>query len=253
VKIRSSSYDCARKCEQLFYYKYVLGLVPNKYKNVDLYFGSCLHEAIKAFHSGDDPMQVWHNYDNSISCQDKNPHIGRVLTKMYMKNPLDMVDTEKPFSILIGKHNWVGRYDGIANKHNSLYVAEHKTSRWGTSSKFTLQTKPNNQFISYVLGGRIYYKDIDSMIVNLFNVRELKIEPLLVTFRDHEIDRWINSTKLFLAHLVRCIHTGFFPRSNDCLMYGHECAYKKICLASSPQNIIDRCFHVDEEAKNMSW
>ena len=253
MKIRSSSYDCARRCEQLFYWKYILGLVPNKEKNVDTYFGSSLHESVRMLHTGEDYAQIWQEYDVNMSVKDKNAQVGRVLMRMYEKRPLNLIDTEKNFEVLIGKHRWVGRFDGIASINNALYVVDHKTTRWGTTGKFAMQLKPNNQFISYVLGGRIYYKDIDSIIINVFNVRDMKIEPLYVSFSCDEIDSWIEETKLFLSHLVRCINKGCFPKANDCRFFGYECAYRKLCLSGSPKAIADRAFHVNQEAIDMSW
>ena len=253
MKIRSSSYDCARRCEKRFYWKYILGLLPNKEKRNDLYFGSMLHEAVDAIHLGEDYMPIWRSYDISLASKDKNPQTGRVLTKMYAKKPFKMLTSEKSFEVYIGKHKWHGRFDGITEIDNSLYVVDHKTTRWGTVGKYAMQTKPNNQFISYVLGGRVYFKDIDSLIVNVFNVRDMKIERLYVSFSPDEINNWIEETKLFLSHLVRCINSGHFPKSNDCKLYGYDCDYKQLCSVSNPKAFIDRRFHVEQESIDMSW
>lgn len=248
MKVRSTAYNCARQCEMLYFWKYRRGLVPNKKGRNDMYFGSILHDAVRAHHSDEDPMQPWKDYAVDMCSKDKNPNVGRVLTKMYIKNPLNLITTEKRFEILIGKHKWVGRFDGIAEIKNALYVVDHKTTRWGFK-----QLKPNNQFMSYVLGGRVYYRDIDSLIVNVFNVSDMTIKPLYVSFSTDEINNWIAETKLFLSHLVRCIHNDCYPKSNDCFPYGYECEYKKLCNSSNPKGIIDRMFHVNQEAIDLSW
>jgi len=253
LKIRSSSYDCARRCEKRLYWKYIRGLVPNKVDRNDLYFGSALHEAIDKIHSGEDFTTVWKTYDLSMASKDKNPQVGMVLCKMYARKPFKPLTSEKSFEFFIGKHKWVGRFDLITEINNALSVVDHKTTRWGITGKYALQTKPNNQFISYVLGGRIYFKDIDSIIVNVFNVKDMKIDRLYVSFSSDEINEWIEETKLFLAHLVRCVNSEHFPKSNDCRLYGYDCVYKKLCLSGNPQGFIDRMFHVDQEAIDMSW
>ena len=227
--------------------------MPNRIKRNDLYFGTVLHDSIDILHAKGDYMQPWRDYDLDMASKDKNPQIGRVLMQMYAKKPLNMIATERRFEILIGKHKWIGRFDGIASIKNALYVVDHKTTRWGMNSKFAIQTKPNNQFISYVLGGRVYYRDIDSLIVNVFNVKDMQIERMYVSFSREEIDNWIEETKLFLAHLIRCIHTEHFPKSNDCKTYGYDCEYKKLCMSANPQSIIDRSFHVNQKAIDMSW
>jgi hypothetical protein len=246
--VRSSSYTLARFCERAFYYKYILGLEPNVVKRNDLYFGTALHSAVHNFHSGKDPMEPWDSYNPQMSTKEKNPHVGRVLTKMYAKNPLNIVETEKPFEFFIGKHKWKGRFDGIVELSNSLYVAEHKTTKWGYR-----QIKPNDQLISYVLGGRVYYQGIDSTLVNVFNVSKMTIERKPVSFTKEEIDDWLSEVKIFLSYLTRCIHTGIYPKSTNCYPYNHECEYKCICNSHNSEPIIRRAFHVNEEHKNLDW
>ena len=230
--IRSTMLKTAKRCERLFYWKYIAGIYPKiTVKRGDLYFGVKMHEAIDKFHKGgyEAGLRVFDDYDLTEATKDKNPQSGRMLYDDYVSNPFDMVSTEKEFKFLVGSHTWGGRFDGICEMKGGLYVVDHKTTRWGFR-----QFKPNDQFISYYLGAKIFYPEVIGVIVNELNVDKGKCERRIITYNKEEVDEWLKETKVFISYICRCKSSGIWPKTADCYKYGNrECPYHVLCTANS--------------------
>jgi len=253
MKIRSSAFAAFKRCPRFYYYAYLLGLSSKKKpKTNDLYFGTKLHKAIELYHKKDfnAGLLVWDEYDNEFSGEDKNPVVGRILYEKYVEDPLDLVCTEREFTIHIGSHKWGGRFDGIANVNGLLYVVDHKTTRW----EFR-QTKPNDQFVSYYLGGKVFYHDVNGLIVNEFNVRTKSINRIIVSYHPDEVIDWIDETKAVISYMVRCTNTGIFPKTPDCFKYNRECKYRMLCNSSNimARRLIESQFVVNKQQKELSY
>ena len=220
-----------KRCPKKFYWTYIRGIAPNqKHTKNDLYFGQMLHKAVEVyFEEGlEAALEVWSSYDVEQSDRDKNAEIGLILTQMLPeKFDYKCLCTERPFTINVGVHQWKGRFDGVIEWSGGLYVVDHKTTRWSFR-----QTKPNDQFISYYLGGKVYYKDVIGLIVNEFNVTSLDISKKIIQFSDDEVNEWINETKAILAFIARCISSKVFPKTPDCFKYNTQCPYLQLCNSS---------------------
>ena len=230
--IRSSMMGTFKSCPTKYKYIYVDGLrrakPDNEAENPHLYFGSALHKAIELYHQeGKEAAdKVWVEYDKRCATAKKNPRIGKSLMRRYAENPLEPICLEKDFQFNIGNHVWQGRFDMIVEYGGMKMVVDHKTTSFGFD-----QLKPNDQFTAYYLGAKIYYKDIEGVIVQVLNVSNGKIDRLIINYSEAEIEEWREETKLMLAHITRCTNSGVFPKSKTCSYWGKACQFKILCTS----------------------
>jgi len=253
--IRSSVLAEFKLCPARAHYAYDLGLVRKGAKpSPDLIFGKAIHKAVEVFHktgSLDEALQALKDFTFPPH-KDKTFERAQILVTMYVQgNPLNIVEPEKDFSFKIGRHTWKGRFDGIAEVNGALYVAEHKTTK-----PFYLQTKPNDQFISYWAGAKITNKDVQGVIINNFDVERCEVRRILVSFSWEEFERWREETKMVLSFYQLCKTRKTFPKvPSSCLAYSRECPYRILCNAepSIHERIIADFFDINLEARDLSW
>ena len=234
--IRSSMLYSFKSCPAKFNYRYIKGLRSRQaYKNVDTYFGTMLHLSLELYHQEgyNQAMTVWEDYDQTLANDKKNPNTGRVLVDKYIQSPLNPICLEKNFTFKIGNHDWQGRFDMIAEYNGVKMVVDHKTTSYGFD-----QLKPNDQFMSYFLGAKIYYKDVEGLIVQVFNVSNMTIERKITSFSVEEVKEWQDETKLLLAYMTRCKNAECFPKSKNCTFFGKDCVFKVLC--TSPPSTRER-------------
>jgi hypothetical protein len=254
--LRSSMVRDIKTCLAKAAYKYVLGIVPlSKGKGIrnDLDFGKLMHFSIETYHT--------EGYDKAVrviedtifhETKRKNKHVAKVLLQKYTeKTTVEMISLEKPFRFKIGSHTWEGRFDGIGRFNGKLWVIEHKTT-----NPFYLQTKPNDQFIAYWLGAKVYYRQVSGVLINNLDCDKLEVNIIPVTFSDVEKDEWIDEMKMTAEHYKRCLTKGIFPRNEaSCYMYNSMCPYLPLCSEpEGPREMVQsRCYEVNEKLKNLAW
>ena len=228
--IRSSMLSEMKGCFRKCYYKYTLGLIPSKSKpNVDLLFGKVVHKAIQILHTegkdaADDFLSV---VRFPVSTNKKNRATAKILFNSYAMSPMNIVAVEKPFSFSIGKHTWKGRFDGIIEVRNALYVADHKTTQ-----AYFLLSKPNDQFISYWKGAKINGYDVQGVVLNHLDPVNFTCSRKLIGFTEKEFRVWREETKVYLSTYQRCLTTEVVPKNpSHCLSYGKKCPYFILCTA----------------------
>lgn len=233
---------------------YDLGLVlKGGGANPDLFFGSAVHKAIELYHKKgkDEAVEYLMGLDfpsHGVKCKTN----AITLLNMYeASKPPKLLVAEKNFTFRIGRHEWRGRFDGIAKVNGALYVIEHKTTK-----PYYLQFKPNDQFISYWMGARVYFSDVAGVLVNSLDPQRLEVNRYLVSFNTDELEQWREETKLLLSFYSLCSTKGVFPKTpSACKAFGRDCPYLPLCKADSSQKqlIINRCYNISREQKELAW
>jgi len=251
---RSSQISEFKACAASAYYRYDLGLSPTGGKpDPHLFFGRVLHKAVDILHKED----VYSALDflertEWTDSRTKTKARAKSLLKIYAtNNKVVLVDTEREFSFRIGKHTWRGRWDGAGVYGRGFWIVEHKT----TKAPYLI-VKPNDQIIAYWAGGRkVYGEKLQGVIVNQFDVERLQVYTFPVTFTVDEYLAWRKEILLVLDYYERCRETAFPMSTSACYRYHKPCAYMPICMAeqSTKKVIMDRCYTVSQEVKNLAW
>ena len=252
--VRSSFLSEMKLCKARAHYMYDLGLVKKSDGvNPDLFFGSAIHKAIETYHKvGFAAAKEFLEGQTFQYHPKKTPSAAMTLLELYVASkPPKLLVAEKNFSFKIGRHEWRGRFDGIAKVDGSLFVIEHKTT-----SPYYLLLKPNDQFISYWAGARVYFSEVAGVLINSLDPSRLEVNRYLVTYTPEELEAWREETKLLLSFYQLCRTKGVFPRTpSACKAYGRDCPYLPLCNShiSMQQMIIDRCYNVCREQKELDW
>ena len=252
--VRSSFLSEMKLCIARAHFMYDLGLVrTGGSPNPDLFFGSAMHKAIEIFHKqGLREAKIHLNELVFPPHGKKTLGCAISLIEIYAASkPPKLLVAEKDFTYKIGHHEWKGRFDGIAKVNNSLYVVEHKTT-----NPFYLLMKPNDQFISYWAGARIYFDDVAGVLINSLDPARREVNRYLITFSVEELEEWREETKLLLSFYSLCKTKGAFPKTpSACKAFSRDCPYLPICTATSGQKqlVIDRCYNVCREQKELDW
>ena len=250
---RSSMVAEAKRCVAKSHYRYSLGLIPKgKGENIDLFFGKALHKAIE--------IALTSNLDQALAYLDgllwppsrnKSKRVATcLLRQFYHKFDMQFISAEEEFSFLVEEDEWKGRYDLIARKDGKTHVVELKTT-----NPYYLLTKPNDQFIAYQIGAS---KDFGAEKFTLINLdpNEIDVTSIPIRFSQEDIDEWLNEFIIWKDYYKKCLSLGVYPKSSGaCFDYNRKCEFHDICMSkfSMKQKIIDNCYDVDEEAKNLDW
>lgn len=252
--IRSSVLSEIKLCVQRAYYTYELGLVPKRAKpSVDLIFGSLVHKAIEIYHK--ESREASYAYIKDYVFEEtnlKNKRKAVTLLEIYNRqDPLNLIENEKDFTFKIGKHIWKGRFDGVAEHFSQIYVVEFKTT-----NPYFLTHKPNDQFVAYWGGGRIFYRNVAGVILVDLDPKSLVVSRSVISFTRDEFLKWREETKLVISYYQRCITAKKFPKTpSACKSYGRNCPFLILCTAQEEihDRIIEEYFDVSKEQKEKSW
>lgn len=260
--VRSSFFSSIKECPLKAHYTYDLGLIRHGGFNEDTYFGARLHDAIDIYNKTTD-VEDSINYINSldwpITSRKKSKAVAILLIKQYPKLNLGgytRVHSEQEFEFnLAGYHTWRGRFDSVLqHPTEDIAVEEDKT----TNPRF-LQLRPNDQFISYVIGASYKLKKkVRTIIINDFNVEKLSIQRMPITFSDDEIELWLEETHHELDCYESYYYSGIYPkRPSSCLLYGkdHPCQFLMLCSSppSMTQPLINKFYSINETARELAW
>lgn len=256
--VRSSSFFTFKLCKRRFYYQYVLGLVLKGGENIDLFFGKVLHEAIDIWHKTD-------NLDLAIAYLEgltwpldrkKTKFVALALLKDYVKKTKGMIivrDSEESFTFSIGKHVWKGVVDSRCIKDSVLWFGENKTT-----NRFFVEVDPNDQFISYYIGGKQSYPEAKGIMINLFDPVKTSVERIYYQPDKDKCELWLKETEQELDYCELCAKNNIWPQNpTACYAFGrsHVCPYKPICQADAltAQTLIKIKYEINQEAKDLAW
>ncbi|RLG67617.1 hypothetical protein DRN93_04195 [archaeon] len=256
MKVRSTVVADFLTCPRKAYYAYELGLKRLGPPDPHLFFGQVVHSAIKVLHEEglESALKLidsvdWGDIHHAVKSRDVAKSLLRVYAGASPK--MKIVALEKEFVVKVGSHDWIGRFDGIAEIGGLKYVMEHKTTQG-----WSFQVKPNNQLIAYFLGGRRWYKDVQGVVVNLLNAKAVAVRRIVVTYGEDEIEEWQENMKAVLAYYKRCRTSGVFPRNpGACTMWFRECEFYPLCTSfgATRDALMESLYEVDPERKEMSW
>lgn len=255
MKIRSSVLNTAQGCIAEAYYRYHLGLVPKQGKqNKDLFFGKAVHKGAEiAIHSSvEDAVTYLEGLLWPATNGKKKKANAIVLVRAFSRwFNYSLIDTEVSHEMRIGRHSWFGRYDVVA-RDSGVVILDNKTS-----NPSYLIIRPNSQFTGYYIAAQQHYADFERMeIVGLDpDMLELSVYPFKLS-KDAQ-NEWLKETEHFLNFLEDCFEKEVLPRSDShCVRYGGRlCPYHEICTSAEylRERIINHCYEVDREQKNLDW
>jgi hypothetical protein len=256
--VRSSSFVAYKECERKALFAYEMGLVRNGSMPIDLLFGSTVHDAIDLFNKTGDLKDAFTLIDSIPwpAHKTKKPTLAQTFLRMYANKKLTQkyILSERDFSFSLGPHSWIGRWDGLSVQPDGIYVEENKT----TNPRF-FRYKPNDQLIAYYKGARVRFGDqVKGVIVNDFDVDRVDIVRRIVRFSPEELENWEAETIFKLDQYEASRTYNIWPqRGSACLLYGidHPCSYTTICESpiSGVQAIMERCYVVNKEHKELAW
>jgi hypothetical protein len=254
--VRSSFLGTAQRCIAEAYYRYHLGLIPKGRKqNKDTFFGTAVHKGVE--------IALNDNVDSAVSYLNdlvwpatngkKKKANAIVLVRSYSRVfNYQLVGTELDHEIRIGRHIWRGRFDIVAQDARGLVIIDLKT----TNPAYLL-VKPNTQFSGYYLAAEFLYPDFSRFeIVNLDpDMLEVSTYPFKIS--DEAKEEWKSELVRFVDYVEECFTTGVLPRSDSqCVRYGRRlCAYHDICISAKNirEKVIQHCYDVSTEQKNLDW
>lgn len=255
--LRSTFIGDAKSCPKRAFYRYEKGLYVKTDKvNPDLFFGTVIDQLVETYHL--EGFEVAEDQLNSIRDWPDHPkktyQTAKMLLVAYAKNkiPMTYVKPQQSFSFDLGEHVWIGRYDGVGEKNGKLWLIEHKTTK-----PLFLVTKPNDQFISYFIAGRIHYgPDLEGMVINSFDVETKDVKRIFIHYTDEEVDAWKEETKIWADNYERYREMDCFPKNpSSCYQYGRNCEFRDLCETSPKMARIleSSLYSVNDKLKNMAW
>ena len=264
--VRSSLISAYKRCPALAYYQYGLGLTPDtEEKDIDLAFGSLVHDATDLFHkTGDvnDSLQFIESSSLPTGHKRKTKPVAKALIQSYVRKypEVRVVESEttnligQDLSFKIGHHLWKLRIDSILLYQNRLWVGENKTTR-----RDYLLVRPNDQFISYYIAAKTVDPEISGIMLNIFDSEVVGVDSIFFTPSKEECAEWLVEMEFTIDELERCAYENIFPRDgNSCYKYGPKkaCFCLPLCQARSQvdrDRLIQKYYTVNEEAVNLSW
>jgi hypothetical protein len=183
----------------------------------------------------------------------KTPEVAATLLKIYnSRNKVKIIVPEREFSFDGLNFTWQGRDDGIGSLDEALYVVEHKTT-----DPWYLLLNPNDQFISYYIGAKTTFPDVQGIIVNNFDPKKVDLYQHIIIYSDDEINNWIKETEIFTDFLLSCQKENIWPRNeNSCRAYGRLCEFHLLCAERNNTmrtTIMTKCYKECEKLKDKAW
>ena len=275
-------------CPRFFYWRHIRDLEPAT-KNVNLVFGSAWHEAMdivwqalsKMPELKDDEiaelgydafLKYW--IDNGYPHPDnfteeeeytfrvKNPNAAYFMLMNYVPKrrrfirDIELIEIEKPFAVPIDGYDketfYVGRLDKVFKWNGRIWVAEHKTSSWGTiknglNGTYVDSFSPNTQIDGYMHAGHMEYGEafkgimVDAALCLNNCYEHFTWIPIERTI--HNLDAWLwelkreiallEINKKDLAEVSRTddFMAAFPKRTKSCIQFMRPCMYIDMCKA----------------------
>jgi hypothetical protein len=266
VIVRSSLISTFKRCNALAYYQYALGLVTDtEEKNIDLSFGTLIHDAVDILHkTGDvqDALTLIENTTLPTNHKRKNNAIAKALIREYVKKypNVKLLESEtatlagQDLAFRVGRHLWKLRMDTVVNYQNRKWVGENKTSR-----RDYLLVRPNDQFISYYIAAKNVDPEMSGVMVTVFDSEVVNVDSIFFTPSTGECAEWKEEMEFTIDHLERCAFEGIFPTNPyACFQFGPSkaCYCLPLCQARSKadrEKFIQKYYKINDEAVNLSW
>lgn len=264
--VRSSLVSTFKRCPALAYYQYGLGLIPDTVEdNIDLAFGSLVHDAVDVFHKTNDikdAIMFIENSDLPRGHKRKTKPVAKALLQSYAKKYPNIKVLESETTHLIGqdlcfnvgRHYWKLRLDSIILHQNRLWVGENKTTR-----RDYLLVRPNDQFISYYIAAKTVDPDISGVMLTVFDSEVVGVDSVFFTPSKEECSKWFKEMEFTIDWIEKCAYENIFPMDgNACYKYGPKksCYCLPLCqarTATDREHLIKKYYTINEEAVNLSW
>lgn len=224
-------------CRRMYYFKYIEELLPIR-DTLPLEQGKSYHDKIEQIYS-----KGWFTPTG-----DKTDAMAMAYEK-YIYPKFKVKSVEDWFSIKVGNHNLVGRYDGIAEDGT---IVEHKTTSMDADENYEYKLAWNEQILCYMLAkgiNKMYYtvckkptlrqlknETLDEYITRCCNWYDIdtdkKIRVIQITRTQEEIDEFREHLKVIGSEMVVCEHNQnlLYRNPQHCNQYNSLCPYASVCL-----------------------
>lgn len=264
--VRSSMISTFKRCNALCYYQYGLGLITDADEgNIDLAFGTLVHDAVDMFHkTGDinDALTLIENVTLPSNHKRKNSAIAKALLREYVKRYPDIKLHESETQSIqghdlnfnVGRHLWKLRMDSVITYQNRLWMGENKTT-----NRAYILIRPNDQFISYYIAAKKVNSDISGVMISVFDPEIVNVDAIFFTPSASECETWCKEMEFTIDSIEACAEKEIFPTNPyACLQFGfnRSCYCLPLCQARSVEErdrLIQKYYKVNEEAVNLSW
>lgn len=234
-----SKIQAAQMCFYKYYLQYIKNLVIPGALSADLEFGNALHLAFDAMMNGENYLQVFDVYWDSIAKND-NVEYGRfkwqILKEVghkFLKNfekkykpRIKPLMVEKRVFGTLGEHKVEGTPDLVCEFDDIPSIIDFKSSGYNYSKD---RLKIADQLIMYADIIRKKYKiQIEQIIYFVFNKATGTIQrPLILPLNEKTIDKSLNMTKMWIEELK---DRKEFPKNHSsCIRGSMVCPYFEKC------------------------
>ncbi len=254
IELDNTARVCFDACEQKYWLRHVLDLVPLEPQSMAPFFGIALHRGVQAFYelkSRDDVMKAFGaEYAKWFDEKDdeRTPANGMIILDEYSKrwkeDYLKTVKLEIGHAIVIEGEgvevHYKMRIDRIARWEEEIALVDWKTSKY-VGSSFTI-IRPNNQFVGYALGVKelmganpTFFLDmIGTHVKKRVKEGEERVELVRdnVKFSEEEFEEFRKGVISTAQRIEKCKAENYWPkRTHSCPSFS-GCEYLPLCKAS---------------------
>ena len=254
VELDNTSRVCFDACEQKYYLRHILNLVPLEPSSMAPYFGAAIHKGVQAFYEGklrDESIKEFAiEYAEHFDEKDdeRTPANRMIVLDEYFKRFKD--DYLKTIKLEIG-HSIVIEVDGleivyhmridrIAQWDKEVALEDWKTSKY-VGSSFTI-IRPNNQFTGYSLGVRELMGVNPTFFLTIIGTKVRKrvtegqervdIVRENIKYSDEEFEEFKRGVVVTAKRICECKESKYWAkRSHSCPSFS-GCEYLPLCRAS---------------------
>ena len=241
MKVSYSKMQCFKDCRRMYELKYIYGVRPVQQPQT-LQDGLSYHEGIE---------RLINNTDVEI------PHskIGSMIYafKQHITLPDCQIKTEQPFLVDVGKHQLVGRFDGLGDG----FVLEHKTTSSNIDGAYWQQAERSEQVLTYCLASghtEVLYTACKKPTIRQkkneteeeyfyrccewYDDNDTKIGQQTLYKMPLQIERYADILERTADEMESC--NLFYKNCGHCMKWGRLCEYAPICEEYDPkQDYVD--------------
>lgn len=148
-----------------------------------------------------------------------------------------------------------GHLDRLATFSDYTFISDIKTTKNTISKSWFDKFTPDNQFSTYSLAGKIFYKvETQGLIVDGWqvSVNFTKFERQIIERNPYQLDRWWKELPFWFSQMERCATDQYWPQNDkSCNLFG-GCQFRGVCSAKSKQSA-DLILSQDFVQRNPRW
>ena len=259
LELDNTARTCFDACEQKYYLRHILDLVPLEPPSMAPFLGIAIHKGVQAFYEKRERDEVMRAFGEEYAKwfdekdDERTPANGMIILDSYMKrweeDYLETIEKNGKLLLEIGHSIIVEgrgievvykmRIDRVAEWNEEVVLVDWKTSKY-VGSSFTL-IRPNNQFVGYALGVKeligvnpIFFLDmIGTHVKKRVKEGEERVELVResVKFTEEEFEEFRRGVIETAKRIEKCRSENYWAkRTHSCPSFS-GCEYLPLCKA----------------------